>query len=251
MNLLRRLRSAKRNGDSPQPDPPSSPITSADHDAAVFRTLMFTATEVAKENPEALPGLISAILRPEQSELILGVAEHGQDAKAELSGFTFFVDDLRDHFPEVERTPIERPQADYPLHLARDTVLPCPWADSRFISAMAFIGSNKLDHTAAARKGYGGQWTQRTENHHVFLWLPWRIGFVGGGNHSIAAGIVAGEGTLIPDRVDDFSCLLNLMETDGITFRDRRTKAHLAPVTSVRHAAVFEIGRLMVRSADR
>ncbi|WP_323129610.1 DUF6710 family protein, partial [Klebsiella pneumoniae] len=28
-------------------------------------------------------------------------------------------------------------------------------------------------------------------NHRVTLWLPWRIGFVRGGNHSIASGVLA------------------------------------------------------------
>ena len=217
--------------------------------AAVFRTLMFTAEQIAKDNAEALPSLIAAILRPEQSELILGVAEHGQDAKADVHGYNFFCDDFRDFFPEDRRKPVERHQDEYPLALGRDPILPCPWHDSRFIAAMSFIGAGKLDQAAAERKRYGGQWCQ-DENHRVILWLPWRIGFVSGGNHSLAAGILAGEGSLIPDRVDDFSCLLDLMECDGTHFRDRHTKALLAPVTNVRHAAVFEIGRLIARSSE-
>ena len=217
--------------------------------AAVFRTLMFTAEQIAKSNAAALPSLVAAILRPEQSELILGVAEHGQDAKADVHGYNFFCDDFRNFFPEDRRKPVERPRDEYPLVLGRDPILPCPWHDSRFIAAMSFIGTGKLDQAAAERKRCGGPWRQ-DENHRVILWLPWRIGFVIGGNHSVAVGILAGEGTVIPDRVDDVSCLLDLMECDGTHFRDRHTKALIAPVTNVRHAAVFEIGRLIARSSE-
>ena len=225
----------------------AAPITGR-ADARVFRTLMFTAGEIAKVNPAALPDLIAAILRPEQSELVLGVAEHGQDAKKEVSGWDFFGPDFRDLFPEDRRRPTELLPTDYPLMLGRDPVLPCPWADSRFITAVAFIGSGKLDPDLAVRKRYGGRWRQ-DENHRVILWLPWRIGFVAGGNHSLAAGIVAGEGSLIPDRVEDFSCLFDLMECDGTVYRDRQTKKPIAPVADARHAAVFEIGRMIARSS--
>ncbi|ENZ0047743.1 DUF6710 family protein [Escherichia coli] len=43
----------------------------------------------------------------------------------------------------------------------------------------------------------GKPWKQDKNNHYVDLWLPWRIGFMRRGNHSITAGILAGEGALI------------------------------------------------------
>jgi hypothetical protein len=239
-------------GETHQPDAAHAlskawPETAKPSGSAAIRTLMFTAQEIAKANPAALTDLIAAILRPEQSELILGVAEHGQDAKADVHGYNFFCDDFREFFPEGRRKPVEKPQVDYPLTLGRDPLLPCPWHDSRFIAAMSYIGAGKLDQAEAERKRYGGPWRQ-DGNHRVVLWLPWRIGFVAGGNHSLAAGILAGEGSVVPDRVEDFSCLFELMECDGIEFRDRLTNAHLAPVTNIRHAAVFEIGRMIVAS---
>ncbi|WP_319950300.1 DUF6710 family protein, partial [Klebsiella pneumoniae] len=84
-------------------------------------------------------------------------------------------------------------------------------------------------------------------NHYVELWLPWRIGFVGGGNHSITAGILAGEGTLIPEHVYDMSWLFELVRTDGNHWfvDDHKVEA----VKSGRSAAVFEIGRLLVEGA--
>lgn len=250
MQLPRWLRLGHRVGTKHLDTNTSHKPMTGRHTNAAFRTLMFTAEEIAKRNPAALPDLIAAILRPEQSELILGVAEHGQDARDDVHGYTFFCDDFRDFFPEERRKPVERPQAQFPLVLGRDPILACPWHDGRLIAAMSFIGTGKLDQAAAERKCYGGPWRQ-DDNHRVILWLPWRIGFVVGGNHSLAAGILTGEGLLTPDRVDDFSCLLDLMECDGTAFRDRHTKAHLAPVMNVRHAAVFEIGRLIARSSQR
>ncbi|MFM2495527.1 DUF6710 family protein [Salmonella enterica] len=44
----------------------------------------------------------------------------------------------------------------------------------------------------------GNPWVQDI-NHRVTLWLPWRIGFVRGGNHSMALlQIVGGDKLIIP-----------------------------------------------------
>ncbi|WP_306464925.1 DUF6710 family protein [Duffyella gerundensis] len=51
----------------------------------------------------------------------------------------------------------------------------------------------------------------------VELWLPWRIAFVKGGNHSLAAGILSGEGLLLPERVFNMQDLLNRVSTNGLT----------------------------------
>lgn len=250
MQIPRWLRPGRHSGTEHHDAPAQRSRMGNQLDTIAFRTLMFTAREIERENPAALPALIAAILRPEQSEFLLGVAEHGQDAMKEVSGWDFFGPDFRDWFEEERRRPIDLPPAEHPLMLGRDPILPCPWHDSRFITAMAFIGSGKLDQDLATRKRYGGRWSQ-DENHRVILWLPWRIGFVAGGNHSLAAGILAGEGSLIPDRVEDFSCLLDLMECDGTVYRDRQTNKVLAPVLDTRHAAVFEIGRMIARPSWR
>lgn len=94
--------------------------------------------------------------------------------------------------------------ADYPLSLASDMVLPWLWSLSRYINNVSSIGTHK-----------GKPWKQDKSNHYVELWLSWRIGFVGGGNHSKTAGILAGEGTLIPEHVYDMSWLFELVRTYG------------------------------------
>lgn len=224
---------------------------------AIFKNLMAIAGGIRKVNPSALPEFISAILRPEQSESIIRVAEHGQSVKADINPFSFFFDvDFRDIFLEQEYAPApSKPPilADYPLRLGRDTVLTCPWKDGGFINCLAMIGSGKLtsEQTTVKRQQLAlegcepGPWKQFKENHLVLLWLPWRIGFVSNGNHSLAAGILAAEGTVVPSAVDDYSSLFALMVCDGCTFSRKKDGSKIADVTNGRRAAVFEIGRLI------
>lgn len=246
MRFFRFPASGRAASHAPDPTPPPAPANGLSN-VRKFKNLKFFAEGVAEKNPAAIRGVIAAILRSEQSELILDVLENGPRGQQGLSGPAFFVGNLWDHFPKEELVPIERPQADYPLLLGRDTVLTHPWNDGKLINHISLTGRDKLDPRTGPVKGYLGPWTQ-DPNHSVVLWLPWRIGFVGNGYHSVAAGILAAEGSLLPTRVEDWSFLLDLMETDGIEYRDRRTKASLGPVTDVRRAAVFEIGRLIVQS---
>ncbi|WP_312826664.1 DUF6710 family protein, partial [Escherichia coli] len=81
-------------------------------------------------------------------------------------------------------------------------------------------------------------WQQDRTNHYVELWLPWRIGFVRGGNHSITAGILAGEGPLIPEHVWDMSFLFERISTDGLYWYVDGKKTE--DVKSWRAAAIFE-----------
>ncbi|EQA1904414.1 DUF6710 family protein [Escherichia coli] len=80
-------------------------------------------------------------------------------------------------------------------------------------------------------------------NHRVTLWLPWRIGFVRGGNHSIASGVLAGEGEVIPDTVYDMRYLLDIVSTDGYYWY--MSGKICERVSDYRTAAFFEIGRLL------
>jgi hypothetical protein len=215
-----------------------------------FEMLMLTARDIHAKNPMALPHLIAAILRPEQSELLLAVGERGQDAAAEVSGYSLFFDGVLELAYGGGRRPRDLEPSDYPLDLGRDCILPCPWNHERFVEALAFIGRDKVDQAEAERQMYGGNWRQ-DPNHRVELWLPWRIGFVIGGNHSIAAGILTGQGHLIPDSVVDFDYLFDLIACDGRNYQYGDHLQHFAPVANARHAAVFEIGRLIARQEGR
>ncbi|MCT7051826.1 DUF6710 family protein, partial [Salmonella enterica] len=185
---------------------------------------------------EALPDLIRAIVRPVQSDFLLAVAEEGTDARPDMTPQEFFFDGLIQVLSCEKMKEGELDGADYPLSLASDMVLPWPWSLTRYIDNVSHIGTHK-----------GRPWKQDKINHYVDLWLPWRIGFVCGGNHSITAGILAGEGTVIPDHVYDMSWLFELVRTDGIHWFVGGQKVEA--VKSGRSAAVFETGRLLAESA--
>ena len=192
---------------------------------------------VAEKLPvKALPDLIRAIVRPVQSDFLLAEAEEGTDARPDMTPQEFFFEGLIQVQSYEMMKEGELDGADYPLSLASEMVLPWPWSLTRYIDNVSHIGTHK-----------GRPWKQDKINHYVDLWLPWRIGFVRGGNHSITAGILAGEGTVIPDHVYDMSYLFELVRTDGNHWFVDGQKVEA--VKSGRSAAVFEIFRFLTEGA--
>lgn len=200
-----------------------------------FDYLMEMASSIGKQNPQALADFIVAILRPLQAEQMLGVAERKlHDAPCEILPFEFFAGRaLATAFgSKYCRRLASEP---FRVQLNRHVVFPTPWHRVRFSSAISNIGSGKKR----------GTWKQDHVNHSLALWLPWGIGFVGGGNHSIAAGLLIGEGELTPSEVYDLSEVFSKIRCDGNYYFDVATDKEIAQVTNQRLAAVFEIGRLM------
>ncbi|TBU86949.1 hypothetical protein DNK44_21715 [Pseudomonas dryadis] len=215
---------------------------------ARFEHLIKTARRIAETNPRGLVDLVRAILRPLQSEYLLGVAERGQDALPNIGAGPFFGEAIRARMFTADGMNFRGVSLDaeaFRLKLSRDTVLPWAWSFERYVDALATIGSSKaLADGSRWNRAYQGAWSQ-DPNHRVELWLPWGIGFVNGGNHSITAGILAGEGEITPDNVYDMSYLLDEIHCDGKYYVDTRTGKRIAPVKDARKAAVFEIGRIM------
>lgn len=199
-----------------------------------FENIMEMAREIAQRNPAALHDLINLLLRPYQAEALVGVVENAShQAPPSIVSSSFFFDDRR-ITPLSYGIGVKVEPDGFRVNLAKDTILPWPWNRQRIASALAHIGPGKLM----------GKWRQ-DPNHQVMMWLPWGISFVGGGNHSIAAGIIAGAGEIAPGEVHDMSELLDLVECDGRYYRESRSGKIVAAVTDKRIAAVFEIGRLM------
>ncbi|WP_439890879.1 DUF6710 family protein [Ralstonia sp. 25C] len=208
---------------------------------ARFDQLMATAREIAGKNPRALVDLLKAVLLPLQAEYLLGVAERGQGPYPSIDLYRFFGPAVYAALFASDGTGMRGKRLDpkgFRLDLSRHMVLPWAWSHERYVRALTTIGSSKQNNARAA-------W-QQDDNHFVTLWLPWGIGFVGNGNHSITAGILAGEGSLQPTQVYDMSYVFDEIRCDGRYYLGARSGKLLCPVLDVRRAAAFEIGRLML-----
>ena len=179
--------------------------------------------------------MIVAILRPLQSEQILSVAERVDNtARSEITTARFFSESF--YFSLFDGVDcVARSAEQYRLRLNKHMVLPTTWGKYSFVSTVAAIGTGKRQFC----------WRQ-DPNHRVTLLLPWGIGVVEGGNHSIAAGILAGEGELTPTAVFDFSLALARYHCDGVKIIETATGQTVGEMHDERFAAVFEIGRLML-----
>lgn len=203
--------------------------THSNSSKARFDHLIMIANRLPKV---ALPDLLHAIVRPIQSDFLLAVAEEGTDARPHITEGWFFFEGIQWLLDIDQMRQVEKNKNNYPLSLATDMVLPWPFSMNRYLENLSVIGTSK-----------GLPWKQDFTNHYVTVWLPWKIGFVNGGNHSITTGILAGEGIIIPERVYDMSYLLEKVRTDGVNwYVDDQAEE---TVKSWRHAAFFEIGRLM------
>lgn len=200
-----------------------------------FDHIMGFAQALAKSNPAALIDLVRILLRPLQSELLLTAIEnemHG--ARHEIEDYKFFMP----NGPSQIQMVFDCPRLDsdkFLVQLNRDPVLPCPWKRTDYVKTLSLIGKNK----------HLGDWIEDPVNHSVTVWLPWGIAFVHGGNHSIAAGIVGGEGVLRPKEVYDMGRLLDLVHCDGRHYRSKQDGQVLDTVHDGKIAALFEVGRLM------
>lgn len=217
-----------------QPDLPGDSVTDAERQAGLDpdKIRFDHVLSLAASLPSAARhNLLRALIRPIQSDYLLAVGAEGQDARTILDEKQFFFKSLFDYISFEQLNHKKLMPEEYPLSLASDMVLPWPWSMNSYKGCLS-IGSRQ-----------GNPWYFDSSNHIVELWLPWRIGFVKGGNHSLAAGILAGEGTLLPDRVFDMHDLLRRVSTDGISwFADGR---QIERMRDWRTAAFYELGRLV------
>lgn len=130
---------------------------------------------------------------------------------------------------------INMPIEDEVISLRDDLVLPWPWNRGRHLDSLVNIGKGR----------FWGDWKYKSDNHNVEFWLPLRIGFVNGGNHSISAGILSGGGQLKPRDVLDISPIYDHVYTDGVNYYRKFDDSIISKTLSVEFAALFEIGRLM------
>lgn len=195
--------------------------------AELFDRIMSVAEEVPEQ---VLVKFIGQLVRPIQSDLILtGMKEGPRSDDHNMSADRFFFRDILRSELRPYRESLEA-GSEYSLSLKSDPVLPWPWNRDRLKSAFSEYGP-----------AIGEPWRQDHYNHLVSLWLPWRIGFVECGNHSISAGIVFGEGTVEPSEVMDCTKMLDVIRTDGRHWH--LLDEAIESVRDGRTAAIWEIGR--------
>lgn len=199
-----------------------------------FKSLVEFAQDIAAANPSALVDLVRMYLRPLQSQMIIDAARKGaeQDVPS-IDERDFFWDGQFQLFDQLPRT--RRRRKICKVRLDRDVILPWPWHRERLVRSLTSIGPGR------ARK----RWKQDDLNHLVHVWLPWGIAFVGGGNHSIAAGVVGAQGEIVPTEIHDMSGIFKLVACDGAEYSYKDDGRTIAQVRDPRIAAVFEVGRLM------
>ena len=205
-----------------------------------FDHLMRVANDIQSRNPRALPDFLNIVLRPIQAEGNLAVAERGTGAISSAN-FFFFGKFIFDYLygSDGELLGNYLNAEEYELSLSYHIIFTRPWNLERYVCNLSYIGRHKaLDESC--------NWRQ-DNNHDVEVWLPWGIGFVCSGNHSILAGIAASEGYITPSSVIDNSYLFKEIYSDGVWWFDHKSGRKIQKVTHYRIAAAFEIGRLMNR----
>lgn len=200
----------------------------------VFDNIIRNARKIANEDPCGLQTLVYSLIRPLQSEQIIQVCERADHAaRSKITSDTFFSDN-RDFISFEEKKDLRVDPHSEVVDLSRDAVIPTPWQPLSIAEMFASYGEGRK----------AGPWRQ-DNNHSVEFYLPWRIGFVLGGNHSIAAGILRGEGSIKPNYVYDLTEKLRKVKTDGIDFISVESNKIICPAVNQRVAAIWEIGRMM------
>lgn len=200
--------------------------------------ILSVADKIAKQNPDALCDFVRLLGRKLQSDYMCRAVsrlDKGKvpDLEPELVWFDEFaplnsagqsVYELKKN-TETTRT----------LNLASDIVLPWPWHVGRVISCISCIGPGRP----------AGAWQQDKVNHQVEYWIPFGIGWVHGGNHSIMTGIVQGQGAITTDNVYDLSAVFSHVRFNGKEFVRISDNTVIQKVSEFEFAAIFEVGRLM------
>jgi len=200
--------------------------------------ILSVARDIASQNPEALPDFVRLLGRKLQSDYMCRAVswldEHRvPDLEPKVVWFDEFalLNDQGHSLYDLKR----KTNTTRALSLASDIVLPWPWHLDRVASCISCIGQGRR----------AGEWKQDPVNHRVEYWLPFGIGWVHGGNHSIMTGIVQGQGTIETDNVYDISPLFPHVRFDGDAFLRASDGAVIQKSTEFEFAAIFEVGRLM------
>ncbi|MBX3059463.1 MAG: hypothetical protein KF770_23670 [Anaerolineae bacterium] len=216
---------------------PFQPVTPTEK-ARKLANFLAEAQQIAISNPATLIELIRVLGKQVQWQLITDLFYWQTDRPidlVELQTYLFFD-------PQAPLTPDGKSLYDLgqikhtrqELSMGKDIILAQPWSVDKLYRAFRMIGNGKSS----------GRW-QQDGNHRIELWEPLHIAWVNGGNHSISAGMLQGEGSIVPVDVYDISGVFPYVRCDGEFYFRTYDNLKIGRVESVEFAAIFEIGRIL------
>lgn len=210
---------------------------------SAFKHLMEWANSLgAENNRRGLEDLIKIVLRPVQAihlrDALLRPRHHGPQSLHWLSSLGGLWDGDSGHgtwaafLLEKCRRPVDQSST---VRLASDMVIPTLWSESSILNSLGMIGKGREL----------GVFVQDI-NHSVTLMRPLNIVWVNGGNHSIAQGILDGEGELVPDDIYDVTRIIRGVRFDGQNWVCRKTGENLGWPMYAEFGWAWEIARLLI-----
>lgn len=120
------------------------------------------------------------------------------------------------------------------LSLSQDLVIPTRIQKDQFRKAVFCLEE-------------GGCWSLNRHEHHGWVWEPAGIVMVEDQDSTITRGILQGQGEVEIRHVYDYSAVYKFVHCDGQHFIRTWDGKELAPVFDVALAAIFEIGRIILK----
>lgn len=127
-----------------------------------------------------------------------------------------------------------------PLDLSTDIVLPTCWHPTSIVSTLGMIGSGLP----------AGIFTQDM-NHRVIYVYPLGVGWVNNGNHSIAQGIIRGEGLFYEYGYVEIVDLMDLVHYDGIGWKVRGQSSYSGTPVYPEFGWAWEVGRMIAELENK
>jgi hypothetical protein len=214
--------------------------------AVRFFHAMDAVEKVIAENKRQLPAMVRLLMRPVAAEFArhaLFHERHHDKVFFELD--KFFFNTMRPisqngcnlwDMPGFRDSPGD-PSKQYRLDLTRDVVLPQPWDKEKLTKNVADVGSHGLNGKFLA-----------DHNHKVHFLLPFGLAWAEGGNHSIAAGLCDGFGSIVTNEIFDLSVAYPHVTYDGTSFVRKHDGAVLNRPKREEAGLLFEIGRRMLKT---
>ncbi|MBY7904423.1 hypothetical protein KW458_02830 [Vibrio fluvialis] len=118
----------------------------------------------------------------------------------------------------------------------KEPIITFPWHPDRILNNLGTIGPNRI-------KGH----FKSSSNHSVNYYWPLMLAQVTGGNHSIAQGIIMGEGNVEIDDWYDLTPLMDRYRYDGNVWLDVENEQTVCHCITPELGMAWEIGRLISR----